>query len=47
MSVEERNELFALTAWIKTFPQVDQSILEKENAGANKVDILGDEDLSR
>jgi hypothetical protein len=38
MSTDERNELLALTTWLKTFPNVEQIATDKENADEGKRD---------
>jgi hypothetical protein len=44
---EERNELSALVTWLKTFPQIEKLTGDKENEGANDIDLLGDASLAR
>jgi hypothetical protein len=47
MSKEERNELESLFVWLKTFPQIEQFLGNKENAGPNNAVVLGDPNLAR
>lgn len=46
--LEERNELSALVAWMKTFPQIEQLTNGKENESPiGDIDLLRDSSASR
>jgi hypothetical protein len=47
MSKEERKELESLFVWLKSFPQIEQFLRNKENAGPNQAVVLGDPNLAR
>jgi hypothetical protein len=39
MSTEERKELTSLVVWLKTFPQIEETV-DKENADESNIDWL-------
>jgi hypothetical protein len=47
MSKEERNELLALTSWLKTFPNIEPSATDKENADEGKRDWFLSNNVAR
>jgi hypothetical protein len=47
MSKEERKEIESLFVWLQTFPQIEQFLANKENAGPNDAAVLGDPNLAR